>query len=50
MNVNLKHEPKYECNYRKMFASQQNITERQDMSQTCHMRHSFMPGDQIIKE
>ena len=33
-----------------MFTSQRNITTHHDMSQTCHMRHICMPGDQIIKE
>ena len=37
VNANPKHEPKNEHEYRKMFASQRNITTRQDMSHTCHM-------------
>ena len=50
MNMNPKREPKNECDYRKTFASQQNITTRQDMSHTCHMSHIFMSGDQTIKK
>ena len=33
-----------------MFASQQNITTRHNMSQTCHMRHIVMLDDQTIKK
>ena len=50
MNANPKHEPKDECDYRKTFVSQRNITTCHDMSHTCHMRHSFTPGDQTIKK
>ena len=49
MNANPKREPKTERNYRKMFASQQNITTHQDMSHTCHMKHICMPVDETIK-
>ena len=50
MNMNPKHEPGNERDYRKTFTSQQNITTRHDMSHTCHMRHICMPGDQTIKK
>ena len=50
VNANLKSKPKNECNYHKMFASQQNITTGQDMSHTCHMRHVCMPVDQTTKK
>ena len=35
---------------RHLFVTQQNITTRHDMSQTCHIRHIVMPDDQIIKK
>ena len=50
MNVNPEQEPKNEHDYRKTFASQQNIMTHQDMSHTCHMRHICMPDDQIIEK
>ena len=50
VNVNLKHEPKNQHDYHKMFASQRNITTHQDMSHTCHMRYIGMPVNQTIKK
>ena len=50
VNTNTKHKPKNERDCRKMFVSQRNITTHHNMSQTCHMRHICMPGDQIIKK
>ena len=46
----MEHEPKNECDFRKMFVSQRNITTCHDMSETCHMRHIITPDDQTIKK
>ena len=39
-----------EHNCRKTSVSQRNIMTRQDISQTCHMRHIITPDDQTIKK
>ena len=45
VNMNLKHEPKNEHDYHKMFASQPNIMTHQDMSPETYIHAS----DQTIK-
>ena len=47
--MNMEHEPKNERDCRKTSVSQRNITTRDDMSQTCHMRHIIRQKTRILK-